>query len=96
MNIERRLLRPAYDLNDAARGWHRTLRQVLINLGLTESEFDKALFIHKRNNNVKGVLVAHVDDLLIAGNSVFYETIQKIKGIIKREEKLKKASNSAA
>ncbi len=91
VNVIWKLLRPAYGLNDAARGWHRTLRQTLLNLGMRESEFDKALFIHRTENRVNGTIVAHVDDLLVAGNDRFYETIGELKKFIKMG---KEAANS--
>ncbi len=84
LNTIWKLLKPAYGLNDAARGWHKTLRQILLNLGMTESNSDKALFYMKTNDGeLHGIIVEHVDDLLVAGDDIFYELIERIKTFIK-------------
>ena len=79
LNTVWQLFRPAYGLNDAARGWHRTL----LNLGLTESVNEEAMFLHKENVNLDGLIVAHVDDLLVSGNDKFYSVIEEVKKYIK-------------
>ena len=69
-----KLLRPAYGRNDAARGWHKTLRQILLNLGMVESNSDKAvLHMKSADGNFHNIIVPHVDDLLVAGDDIFYE-----------------------
>ena len=84
LNTVWKLLGPAYGLNDAARGWHKTLRQILLNLGIVESNSDKALFQMKTaDGKLHGIIVAHVDDLLVAGDDIFYKLIDRVKTFIK-------------
>ena len=51
---------------------------------MTESNSDKALFYMKTNDGeLHGIKVAHVDDLLVTGDDIFYELIKRIKTFIK-------------
>ena len=65
-----------YGLCDASRGWYKALSDVLISLGGKRSLLDPALFLfykddEENENNLKGMIESHVDDLLHTGDSDF-------------------------
>ena len=75
-----KLKKTPYGLVDAGRKWYI---KVLKELGKTNgdpSKHDKALFIWRKDNNLTGMLVAHVDDFLYGGDETFNkQTISQIK-----------------
>ena len=64
----------AYGLTDAARKWYLRLKETLVNCGLKMCEVEPAVFYMKDANDcLKGIMVTHVDDFLIAGEGIFLE-----------------------
>ena len=59
-----RLDKALYGLRDAPKAWWLKLTKVLLNMGLVPSELDPGMFVDKDG---KGVVLAHVDDLLMLG-----------------------------
>ena len=70
-----RLIKPAYGLNDASRYWYETLNGTLIDLGMTQSHRDSCLFYYKPENNLEGLILIHVDDILSSGSQMFKSNI---------------------
>lgn len=57
-----------HGLKQAARAWNQALHSALIESGGEQSENDKCLYKIRDGKTILIVLI-HVDDLLIAGNS---------------------------
>ena len=72
-----KLKRCLYGLADAAREFYVSLKEELIKLGCEVSRLDSSLFFKHSNNVLTGVLVAHIDDLLYAGNPEFNKTVME-------------------
>ena len=71
-----------YGLCDASRGWYKALSEVLIALGGKRSLLDPALFLFysgdgETEDNLKGMIESHVDDLLHTGDSDFETNVIK-------------------
>jgi len=71
-----RLLKGLYGIKQGPRIWVLKLHSVLTEIGFERTDCDYSVYIYRRNN-VKVILLIHVDDLLIASNS--RDTIQKVK-----------------
>ena len=63
-----RLKRPVYGRPDAPRAWYEQISSFIMrDMGYTRSLLDPALFVHRdKNGKPNGLLVLHVDDLMIA------------------------------
>ena len=70
-----RLKKSVYGLNDAAKAWYETLKNVILENGMKMCALDLAMFYYQKNNQLSGVLCIHVDDLLFAGTDDFLSTI---------------------
>ncbi len=84
------LSKTAYGLGDAAREWYKKLDRTLKLLGLTPSRNEPALYYMRRNHQVKGILVTHVDDSLYAGDSDFERAIGRLDQYIQIGKKAQK------
>ena len=71
------LEKPAYGLNDSPRNWYNSLKEFLLSLGCSVSKYDKGLFYRRAKGKLIGMLLLHVDDFLVCGNSEFRESILK-------------------
>ena len=69
-NIVWKLKKVVYGLTDASRSWYLRVLEVLSSLGMKESKCDKALFTW-RKENLEGVVLLHVDDVLYFGSRNF-------------------------
>ena len=73
-----KLKKPLYGLGDSARRWYLTLRDRLIEAGCVISVLDQSVFrYYDERNNLCGIIVTHVDDLLYAGNTKFQREIMR-------------------
>lgn len=72
-----RLKRSIYGLRQAARQWNKELCSHLLNLGFIQSKQDYSLFVKSDSDGTFTAVVAYVDDLFIAGNSL--ATIEGLK-----------------
>ena len=81
------LRKPLYGLVDSSKNWYKTFSKFLVDLGLTISKFDKALFF-LYSNRLEGVCIIHVDDVMYAGSVKFMKLMSKVKKrfIISRED----------
>ena len=62
-----RLRKTAYGLIDAARNWYLSVKGTLIDLKCKQSHLDKAVFRWYNNNKLEGIILLHVDDILVTG-----------------------------
>ena len=83
-NIVWKLNTAAYGLTDAARRWYTRLYSVLTELGLRRSATEPAVFyLLGHEENLRGILITHVDDFLFAGDEEFLRIIDQVKAKIK-------------
>ena len=72
-----KLIKPIYGLDDASRKFWITVKKIFNEEGLVPLTGDEA-FYHKREDDVlKGIVLTHVDDFLMAGTDDFLESITK-------------------
>ena len=62
-----KLRKSLYGLKQAPRAWHTRLRSELMALGFTPANADASLFTRRESDGSLTILVAYVDDCLIAG-----------------------------
>ena len=67
-----------YGLCDPPHAWYLSLKSVLEKAGTKKSKHDDALFYFYDNNNLKGILCAHVDDFCWGGTERFEAEITKL------------------
>ena len=56
---------------DGGRLFYLQLAEKLEELGLHKVHSDGAMFVYVKDNKLQGLVLSHVDDLLLAGNSTF-------------------------
>ena len=71
------LKKGAYGISDGGRLFNLKLVQELKNLGMHQEHSDGTLFTYIKDGKLQGLIVSHVDDLLIMGNSQFEIDIEK-------------------
>ncbi len=57
------MLKPIYGLVDAPRAWRQRLDIAFTQLGGRALKTDKAIYVFRKNNDLRGIISAHVDDL---------------------------------
>ena len=67
-----------YGLCDPPRAWYLSLKSVLEKAGTKKSKHDDALFYFYDNDNLKGILYAHVDDFCRGGSERLEAEITKL------------------
>ena len=72
-----------YGMASAPRRFYFFIRQLLIDHGFQISKFDECVFFLRTNNKLRGVVGFHVDDGLLAGDSYFYDIMNKLAKKIK-------------
>ena len=60
-----------YGLNDAARAWFVSVKDLLIKCGCVQSVLDNALFGWRCEGNLEGIIIIHVDGFLVTGTDNF-------------------------
>ena len=72
-----KMLKRAYGLTDASRGFFLELCKTLVKLGCKQSRYDPAMYLYyNENGGLEGMVLTHVDDLLHgSGTSLFYNNI---------------------
>jgi transposase InsO family protein len=68
-----------YGLNDAARQFYMSVREVLLELGCEQSKLDPALFMLKKSGTLVGLLVCHIDDFLHSGEMEFDKVLDALR-----------------
>ena len=64
-----------YGLADAPRHFYLHLRDELLAHGVSPSQLDHGLYFWFQHNQLCGILICHVDDILFGGNSNFLPSI---------------------
>ena len=65
-----------YGLVDGPRNWYVELKETLVNLGMKVSSLDDSFLYKKQgDNDISGVMVVHVDDLMFSGDKMFHEGV---------------------
>lgn len=74
-----RIRKGVFGLSDAPRQWHLRLHRALVELGFTRSAMDFAMWmLWSSSGKVEGVVLSHVDDLLVGGNLRCRQLIEKL------------------
>ena len=84
-----KLIKCVYGLSDASLKWYQRVKSTMLQLGGNVSSIDPALFTWHIDGKLVGMIAAHVDDFLWAGNIAFQSnTIPKLRKIfsVGREE----------
>ena len=74
-NLIWKLLKCIYGLADAGRHWYLRIIEELLDLGLIQCTYDKAIFMWYDKSGLGGIIACHVDDLIFGGNEVFHNTL---------------------
>ena len=72
-----------YGLGDASRYWYLKVREELCKLGARPSKLDQGVFYFSKNNEIIGVIILFVDDIIWAGKPTFTSVIEKFKIIFR-------------
>lgn len=68
-----------FGLADSPRRWYIRLNKSLIRLGWKRSTMDAAQWVlYGPNDRTEGMIVSHVDDLLLAGSSTAYASLKAL------------------
>ena len=70
-----KIKKPVYGLNDGARKWFITMKNKLVKYGCRSLKLDSSVYVFYHNGKLSGVAVVHVDDFLLAGDSVFHHDV---------------------
>lgn len=84
-----KLKKSIYDLQQAARTWHKRIQQSLKKLNIEQFPVDSCLYTRKENTSSTCIIV-YVDYILIAGENQMIEAIIKA---LKYEYELKDLGN---
>ena len=73
-----KLKKTIYGLCDGSRSWYLTLKDFLVNkTNCNCCTCDPAIFTWSRNNETKGILCCHVDDIIYGGSTEFIDQVIK-------------------
>ena len=72
-----RLKKVVYGLCDASRSWYLKVVEILTSLGMIVTRADKAVFTYL-DNNLQGMVIVHVDDMLYIGSDSFLERVMNM------------------
>ena len=70
------ILAGAYGLGDAPAHWRKSLKKVLLELGYEQSAMDPCSFRLFRGQELCGLVIVEVDDILSLGNQHHYEKME--------------------
>ena len=71
------LKKGAYGISDGGRLFNLRLVKELNNLGMHQVHADGTLFCYVKDGKLHGLIVSHVDDILIMGDSQFEADVEK-------------------
>lgn len=69
------ILKTVYGLADAPRAWWFSFSNTLRQLGMKQSELDPCVFFWFHEQELQGIIVLHVDDMVVGGSGVFHERV---------------------
>lgn len=79
-----KLRKVVYGLSDASRSWYLKVATTLAELGVGTLKVDGAVFLWRKKEEVEGVIIVHVDDMLYFGSQEFHlKVIKKLKNTFK-------------
>ena len=61
----------AYGIYDASRKWYLKVKSELLKLGMKPVDGDAAFFTLRKDDQLVGLTILHVDDFLLAGTPEF-------------------------
>ena len=70
-----KLLKPLYGLDDASRKFYLKVKETLKKLKLKTLPGDDAVYYEHKNGKLMGLILSHVDDFKIAGDTDFVKRI---------------------
>ena len=70
-----KLKKSVYGLYDASRSWYMAVKEELKTFGMKSSSGDEAFFNMRKDGELFGMTVLHVDDFLVAGKPEFLEEL---------------------
>ena len=73
-----RVRKGVFGLADAPREWYKRLVRELASLNWTKSCIDGALFLRWEGNCSTGILIAHVDDMVMGGNLAARKSFEEL------------------
>lgn len=74
------ILRSLYGLKQSPRQWNKKLHTFLKSVDLKQSTHGPSIYYFKEKNELKGLIVTHVDDLAVTGTPGFIKTFaEKLK-----------------
>ena len=71
------LLQGAYGIVDGGRLFYLKLSEKLIELGMHRTHSEGAIFTYVKKGKLHGLIATHSDDLIMAGDKVFEEDIER-------------------
>ena len=74
-----KLNKTVYGLADASRNWYLKLKEELNKLGGKLSQLDPGIFAWYQNDQVYGIVILFVDDVLWGGTTQFEEIVKRLK-----------------
>lgn len=77
------LMAGAYGLGDAPSHWRKSLKKVLVELGYQQSAMDPCLFKLVIQDQLEGLVIVEVDDLLSLGTPKHYEKMSMLQNRFK-------------
>ena len=78
-----RFKKEVYGFRGAPRAWYAALRKKLEEIGMKCCATDRALFTWVVNGECRGMVCAHVDDLLFCGDAAFLEQMEVVRTCFK-------------
>ena len=72
-----KMLRCPYGLADSGRLWYLRLKEALLEAEMSTCSYDHAVFMWFQDNNLDGIVVCHVDDILFGGSTKFHDKVIK-------------------
>ena len=76
--------RPVYGTKDAPRGFFRKLHRTAIEIGLRPVPHEAACYVlNDDNQNIRGMVVSHVDDLLWTGDDEMQNKMRELQDVLK-------------
>ncbi|CAE7240458.1 RE1 [Symbiodinium sp. CCMP2592] len=69
------LIKCVYGLMDAPRQWYDSFMGTMEGLGMRRSKLDPCVLLWFDGDELGGICAVHVDDMVIAGNQKFHDTV---------------------
>ena len=77
-NIIWKLKHELYGLKDGARQFFISVKEELLKLGFKQCTLDPAIFYVRKDEQLRGIICCHVDDIVHSGDMYFETFIQTL------------------